>query len=588
MGSIPTRPTPPTTWWRGCTPPGTVDRAVSAVTAIITTKCRANRRPRRAALALLVVGAAAGCGGSSSPIVEMAGFAAGPPAAAPGGFEVDVHGLAFPNYASERGFTVSDAVEMFGADAVCGSDDATCTVDARALAWIDTVSASMAGGVCEGMVLFSLDRFVAGVEPAAGQLAQDEAVESRIAQLFATQFLPTVGDATRAGRDLGLEGLVRRIEQGLAEGGDPVTIGVYSSGAGHALLPFAVDRLDDARVVVGVYDVNWPGAARALEVDLGSGSWRYSIDSADQAGDASAWVGDASTIDLTPLSARAQLASGPFTVEAGRSVLTVTFRGGGWSVTVGGSVIDPGTVTVGEAGVAAVARGAFDATTLVLDPVGEVVVSSPGPMQFGAQMPSGWLTTRADSAATVAVDPVRAALNVVEGAVEVRTATERGAVELVARAGMTVAIVEEGVGIDDGQGGTVVAEQPAGARTDWVVGDDGGLIESAPLQLPASARSGATDGATATTPSVAGTSTTNPLAGGSSTSSPTPGPTTVPTSTTASPAPTTSSLPPATTSPSPVTTSPSPATTSPPPVTTSPPPPPSLPPSITAVPSPDP
>ncbi len=507
---------------------------------------------------------------------------------------VDVHGLAFSNYASERGFTVGDAVEMFGADAVCGPDDTTCTVDARALAWIDTVSASMAGGVCEGMVLFSLDRFVAGVEPVASQLAQDEAVESRIAQLFATQFLPTVGDATQRGRDLGLEGLVRRIEQGLAEGGDPVTIGVYSSGAGHALLPFAVDRLDDAHVVVGVYDVNWPGAARALEVDLDRGSWRYSIDSADQADDTSAWVGDASTIDLTPLSARAHLASGPFTVEAGRSVLTVTFRGSGWSVAVGGAVIDPGTVSVGEAGVAAVARGAFGATTLVLHPVGEVVVSSPAPMQFGAQTPSGWLTARSDGATTVAVDPVVAALNVVEGSVEARTATERGAVELIARKGMTVTIVEDGVSIEGGQGGTAVAEQPAGARTDWVVGDDGIPIESAPLQLSASARSGVTDGATttsvadSTTTSVAGTSTTNPLAGGTSTSAPILTPTTVPTSTTASPAPTTVSLPPATTSPSPGTTSPSPATTSPSPVTTSPPPPPSPPSSVVATPAPEP
>jgi hypothetical protein len=561
---------------------------VSAATAITTTKCRAQRLLSGAGLALLVVGAVTGCGGSSSPIAEMSGFAAGPPAAARGGFEVGVHGLPFPNYASERGFTMGDAVEMFGADAVCGPDDATCVVDARALAWIDTISASMAGGVCEGMVLLALDRFVAGTEPVAGRLVLDEAVESRIAQLFATQFLPSVGDATRRGRDLGLEGVVRRVEEGLVEEGDPVTIGVYSSGAGHALLPFAVDRLDDSRVVIGVYDVNWPGAARALEVDLGSGSWRYSIDSADQAGDVSAWVGDASTIDLTPLSARAQLGSGPFAVEAGRSVLTVTFRGGGWSVTVGGEVVDADTVMVGEAGVAAVARGAFGTTTLVLHPVGEVVVSSPVPMQFGAQTPSGWLTTRADAAATVAIDPVNAAVNVVEGAAEVRTATERGAVELIARAGTTVAIVEEGVRIDGGQGGTVVAEQPAGARTDWVGGDDGGLIESAPLRLPPSVRSGAPDDPAVPTSSVAGTSTTSPLTGGSSTSSPMPAPTSVPSSTTDSSVPVTAPPPPATTPLSPVTTSPSPATTSPSPVTTSSTPPPSLPPSITAVPSPDP
>ena len=173
------------------------------------------------------------------------------------GFDVARHGWAFENYAaSESGrFGVADAIALFGEAAVCVEDQGICTPTPSAAEWIDMVASSMQYGVCEGMTVASMDRFLVGAEPETGLLALTSELEHRLARLFATQFLQDVITATEQWRTRSVAAIVTELQASLADpSAEQYTLGVYSKVGGHSVLPYAVDLDDQGRGVVYVYD----------------------------------------------------------------------------------------------------------------------------------------------------------------------------------------------------------------------------------------------------------------------------------------------------------------------------------------------
>ena len=113
----------------------------------------------------------ASCGGSSAPPLEAAASVVTAEEASDSlGFDVGLHGWAFGNYAaSESGrFSVADAVTLFGDAAVCVEAEGVCTPTPAAAEWIDMVASSMEYGVCEGMTVASIGRFLVGADPETG------------------------------------------------------------------------------------------------------------------------------------------------------------------------------------------------------------------------------------------------------------------------------------------------------------------------------------------------------------------------------------------------------------------------------------
>ena len=53
------------------------------------------------------------------------------------GFEIEQHGWSFVNYAADTGqqFNTADAIALFGAEAVCGSAEGSCTPTPAATEW---------------------------------------------------------------------------------------------------------------------------------------------------------------------------------------------------------------------------------------------------------------------------------------------------------------------------------------------------------------------------------------------------------------------------------------------------------------------
>jgi len=313
---------------------------------------------------LVAVFLCASCGGSSAPPLEAAASVIAAEEASDSlGFDVGRHGWAFGNYAaSESGrFSVADAITLFGDAAVCVEAEGVCTPTPAAAEWIDMVASSMEYGVCEGMTVASMDRFLVGADPETGLVALTSEVEHRLARLFATQFLDDVITATEQWRGRSVAAIVAELQASL---GDPLaeqyTLGVYSKVGGHSVLPYAVDVDDDGRGVVYVYDPNWPGEQRYIEVDTQANRWRFSYFAADQSNDPEAWTGGSGLMDLTPLSVREAPFPEPFKGSGTgvKQLLAISSTTRNWTLTRGDGVLDGESAVPGSDGVVAVTRGA--------------------------------------------------------------------------------------------------------------------------------------------------------------------------------------------------------------------------------------
>jgi len=313
---------------------------------------------------LVTVLLCASCGGSSPPPIEAAASVVAAEEASDSlGFDVGRHGWAFGNYAaSESGqFSVADAVTLFGDAAVCVESEGACTPTPAAAEWIEMVASSMQYGVCEGMTVASVDRFLVGANPETALLALTSEVEHRLARLFATQFLDDVITATEQWRTRSVAAIVAELQASLVDpSAEQYTLGVYSKVGGHSVLPYAVDLDDQGRGVVYVYDPNWPGEQRYIEVDTQANRWRFSYFAADQSNDPEAWTGGSGLMDLTPLSVREAPFPEPFkgSGTGAKQLLAISSTTRNWTLTRAGGVLDGESAVPGRDGVIAVTRGA--------------------------------------------------------------------------------------------------------------------------------------------------------------------------------------------------------------------------------------
>lgn len=533
---------------------------------------------RTIGLSATLVLTACGGGGSSTPPAST--FAPFVPAAAGLSDQAEVDlGMrsasdapSFGNYQPQDPFGVDDAIALFGAAAICESPEGDCVVKAKAQAWIDKVAQATQGGVCEGMALWSLDRYLAGAQPVTAALTLDTEVNDRIVRLFATQFLPQVSDEARANRGLPLGDFVTRLQERLTTG-QGVTMGIYSDLGGHTLVPYAVDDLGDNRVIVSLYDPNWPGQERYLELDLGADTWRYSFSSEDQTNDPEAWFGTGRQIDFVALDRRE--APFPEAFEgsgSGQVVLTITTTTRNWVIRDGDTVLADATTSPGDGVVDSVIRGAFGTTTVVAtlpaDPQRRVEVTTELAATVTVETPAGSIRLTTDAALDVTVTPApspEVAIDEGEGVVVATTAT--GRVQADIGPGVSLIVSDDEVRYRPNTNGDEVAIDLAGdTRRDvtvTVATEDGTpQIDDVPVPtLPAEVRTAEDDSLVASLqavePEPESTTTTTTVVERTTTTS---------TATTVPPTVTPSTVAPATTrAPSPV-----PATTTAPTTTTSP------------------
>lgn len=267
---------------------------------------------------------------SGSSRVGRIGFRPTGPLVADLGFRPAPDGFSFQNYASSfpaepPTLTIAGARRLFG-DAVCAAvqADGSCVPSPLAEQWLQQMNTFLNTGRCEGLAALSQAIFLQRatpdqIDPAASvtyDLRRENPAVSELVSVFAvTQFLEPVVSATAATRSRTPAELLDVLIATLRPGADAPTLGIYDPRVGgHAVTPFAVEDAGGGLFRVWVYDNNFPGSAKYVEIDRNANTWRYAAAALNPARDPAPWSGDATshTLDLTPASARAGQLVCPF------------------------------------------------------------------------------------------------------------------------------------------------------------------------------------------------------------------------------------------------------------------------------------
>ena len=229
------------------------------------------------------------------------------PVVADTGFRPKVDGFSFRNYDGGSNLTPAALRRLFGPDVCAGGQDAPCLLTPAAEQWMGHYNRLMAaGGHCYGFSTLSL-LFYAGHARSSGfgapatprlQLEGNQPLQQEIAYAWTFQALPSV-------RRAGISGSPAAILAALIEGlnapvaGDPASDPTSDPGSspgvdpssgsdsytlaftkadgsgGHAVTPYAVEDRGGGEFAVLVYDSNFPGQVRTLQIDREANTWSY-------------------------------------------------------------------------------------------------------------------------------------------------------------------------------------------------------------------------------------------------------------------------------------------------------------------------
>lgn len=204
------------------------------------------------------------------------------------GFEPEVNGFSFENYGNETGATNLTAAElqrMFG-DGVCASlSGGDCILTPPAQQWMEQINGYLDGGHCEGMAVLSSLMYYDQVDPidfggdlpAELEIAGNDPLQREIAYWWTTQATyPGAALKVNESPEAVLSVLVENLSQG-KQVDEWWALGFYKRDftGGHAVTPIGVEDLGDGFYNLQVYDNNYPGEVRNVEIDLNTNSWQY-------------------------------------------------------------------------------------------------------------------------------------------------------------------------------------------------------------------------------------------------------------------------------------------------------------------------
>jgi hypothetical protein len=234
------------------------------------------------------------------------------------GFRPETNGFSFENYGANKAATNLTPVEMrrmFG-DQVCASlQGDTCILIPPAQQWMEQNNASMSGGHCEGFAALSLLLYSGQIDPkqfganttAELKLDSNEPLQREIAYWFTTQ-------ATMPARGGIIHGTPAEIVEALKKAyakdnpnHETYAVGIYKADrtGGHAVTAYGLEDRGQGVYWIMIYDNNYPGQARYIQVDTQANTWQYEASINPQAA-SELYQGDASTntLEIVPTSAR--------------------------------------------------------------------------------------------------------------------------------------------------------------------------------------------------------------------------------------------------------------------------------------------
>lgn len=179
--------------------------------------------------------------------------------------------------AAALGLDTSDMRRVFG-DGVCiGGAGGGCVLTESAKVVMRTANSWAASGHCFGLATVANALFTGKLSPSevlggvvSSQTTLNPSAQRTIMRAFIAQYFSAVGI-----RPASMSDAIARLRAALSPGRIPLTLLIYGSPGGHALVPYAVLDKGAGKFDIAVYDPNLPSQARAVHVDTVANSWTF-------------------------------------------------------------------------------------------------------------------------------------------------------------------------------------------------------------------------------------------------------------------------------------------------------------------------
>jgi hypothetical protein len=201
------------------------------------------------------------------------------------GFRPTINGFAFENYGNDAGpvnLTPGNVEDLFGPQVCATGTGNSCKLIPPARQWMDQENAAMAGGHCMGFSVTALRFFAGNLSPSNFGASQtvdlavqgNTSLQSTIAEDWAYQSLPSVRRDAITGSPVHV---LRALVDALNSRREQYTLAIVKADGtgGHAITPFAVEDKGGGRFEILVYDNNFPGVVRAVDVNTVADTWHY-------------------------------------------------------------------------------------------------------------------------------------------------------------------------------------------------------------------------------------------------------------------------------------------------------------------------
>ena len=243
------------------------------------------------------------------------------------GFRPNKDGFPFENYGNDVGpknLGPAEVNDLFGDQVCLSGTGADCDLVPAAKEWMNNQNEGMAGGHCQGFSVAALRMYTEAISPADFgaetpyelDIVGNEPLQQSIAEHFTYQFLPPIVENRVKGTP---SEVLDALSEALNSGDEQYTLGIYKPDltGGHAMTPYAVEDKGDGQFAILVYDNNFPGVTRAVEVDTNADAWRY-VGGTNPSNTDEVYEGDAETqtMELDPTSPGEEYSPCPF-CEAG-------------------------------------------------------------------------------------------------------------------------------------------------------------------------------------------------------------------------------------------------------------------------------
>jgi hypothetical protein len=214
-------------------------------------------------------------------------------------FDPEIDGFSFPNYGrsddTEGEITAADLILLFGAKNVCieGSTAADCVLYETAERWVEERYEKISGGRCDGFATAALRFYterpfknrktfaqwqVNAEKPF--DLTRNKTTQNYVTFFQASSVLSEVNKFRSTIWKKKPSVILPLIIDAMKKGTDPLSLEVWvikddGKYIGHAVVPIAVEKFNDAEYRIHIYDSNFPTQTRYVEVNVEEETYSY-------------------------------------------------------------------------------------------------------------------------------------------------------------------------------------------------------------------------------------------------------------------------------------------------------------------------